>query len=78
MNMKKPCVRNSTGAGLSGERYTYMYMFMHMCMYTCMYMKRPRAAEALRVQGGKDAQDALICRSLSAKEPPSVGLFCGK
>jgi len=55
-----------------------MYMFMHMCMYTCMYMKRPRAAEALRVQGGKDAQDALICRSLSAKEPPSVGLFCGK
>jgi len=33
----------------------YVYMFMHMCMYTCMYMKRPCAAEALRVQGGKDA-----------------------
>ena len=30
------------------------------------------------VQGGEDSQDALSCRSFSAKEPPIIGLFCGK
>jgi len=30
------------------------------------------------LQGGEDAQDALCCRSLSAKEPRIIGLFCGK
>jgi len=29
------------------------------------------------VQGEKDALDALSCRSLSAKEPLIIGLFCG-
>jgi len=29
-------------------------------------------------QDGEDAQDALSCRTLSAKEPLIVGLFCGK
>jgi len=28
------------------------------------------------LQCGEDAEDALICRSLSAKEPLIVGLFC--
>ena len=30
------------------------------------------------VQGGKEAQNALSCRSLSAKEPLILRLFCGK
>ena len=30
------------------------------------------------VQGGKDALGAVICRSLSAKEPIIVGLICGE
>ena len=30
------------------------------------------------VQGGEDAEDALNCRSLSAKEPLITGLFCGE
>ena len=30
-----------------------------------------------RIQGGEDAEDALSRRSLSAKEPLIVGLFCG-
>ena len=29
-------------------------------------------------QGGEDAEDAWNCRSLSAKEPLILGLFCGK
>ena len=28
------------------------------------------------VQGGEDPQDALSCRSFSAKEPLIIGLFC--
>jgi len=30
------------------------------------------------LQGGENAQNALNCRSLSAKEPLITGLFCGK
>jgi len=30
------------------------------------------------IQSGEDPQDALSCRSLSAKEPLRIGLFCGK
>ena len=30
------------------------------------------------LQGGEDALDALRCRSLFAKEPRIIGLFCGK
>ena len=30
------------------------------------------------LQGGKDSQDALCCRSLSAKELIIIGLFCAK
>jgi len=30
------------------------------------------------LQGGKDPQDALSCRSFFAKEPLITGLFCGK
>jgi len=32
----------------------------------------------LSVESGEDALDALSCRSLFAKEPLIVGLFCGK
>ena len=32
----------------------------------------------LTLQGGEDLQDALSCRSFSAKEPLISGLFCGK
>jgi len=31
-----------------------------------------------KIQGGEDPQDALSCRSFSAKEPLIIGLFCGK
>jgi len=30
------------------------------------------------IQGGEDAEDALSCRSFSAKEPLIIGLSCGK
>jgi len=32
----------------------------------------------LNIQCGEDAYDALSCRSLAAKEPLIIGLFCGK
>ena len=32
----------------------------------------------MRVQGGKDPQDPLNCRSFFAKEPLIIQLFCGK
>jgi len=36
------------------------------------------AFQNLLIQGGAYALDALSYRSLSAKEPLSIGLFCGK
>jgi len=39
---------------------------------------RQRGQRQRIVQGGKDAWDAFSCRSLSAKEPLSIGFFCGK
>jgi len=40
-----------------------------MCVHVVMH-------ESCPVQGAEDAWDALRCRSLSAKEPLIVGLFC--
>ena len=33
---------------------------------------------SVKIQGSEDAQDALSCMSLFAKEPLIIGLFCGK
>jgi len=35
-------------------------------------------ATRVGVQGGEDPWDALSCRLFFAKEPPIIGLFCGK
>ena len=44
-----------------------------------MHQKNIRKSSCyLNVQGGEDALDALSCRSLFAKEPRIVGLFCRK
>jgi len=37
-----------------------------------------RAQRLRLLQGGEDSQDALSCRSFSAKEPLIIGLFSGK
>jgi len=34
--------------------------------------------DTFALHGGKDAYDALGCRSLSANQPLITGLFCGK
>ena len=54
--------------------------------YRALLQKRPRifANSDSRIahhhtgrwQGGEDAEDALSCRPLSAKQPLSIGLFC--
>jgi len=46
--------------------------------YWADYMKSPLTLLRLHVESGEDAEDALSCRSLSAKEPLIIGLFCGK
>ena len=38
----------------------------------------PGAVAMTLIKDGKDAQDASSCRSLSAKEPLIIRLFCGK
>ena len=42
---------------------------MCVCVYIYIY---------IYIQGCEDAKVALICRSLSAKEPLIIGLFCRK
>ena len=37
-----------------------------------------RALLGTWIKGGEDSEDALSCRSCSAKEPLIVGFFCGK
>ena len=48
-----------------------------LCVCTYVYTYSHQDTR-VRTQGGDDAQDALICRSLSAKEPLIIGLFCRK
>ena len=35
-------------------------------------------SQCCKFWGGEDAEDALSCRSFSAKEPLIIGLSCGK
>jgi len=40
--------------------------------------ERERVYVRVRLQGGEPPLDAVSCGSLSAKEPLSIGFFCGK
>jgi len=40
--------------------------------------ERVRESLIILVKGGEDPEDALKCRSFSAKKPQIIGLFCGK
>ena len=62
--------------------YVYMYIYIYTYMYTyyfggCGAVCCPSDVD-LNIQCGEDAYDALSCRSLAAKEPLIIGLFCGK
>jgi len=52
---------------LTLEICVYVYMCVCVCVCVCVSL-----------QGGEDAKDALSCRSLFAKEPLIIGLFCEK
>jgi len=74
--------------------YTYIYshMYIHTPTHTRTPHTHPHTHTYLQlglyhlacrrpaddVQGCEDPQDALSCRSFSAKEPLIIGLFCGK
>jgi len=49
-----------------------------VCICVCTSIINPHKRHDSCIQGGKDAEDAISCRSLSAKEPLIMGLFCGK
>ena len=51
---------------------------MHKCIYLSSHSSSPSAWHSQVVQGGEDTYVALSCRSLSAKEPLIIGLFCRK
>ena len=53
------------------------YTHVHICIYVCIDVYMYIHAD-YRVQGGEDSKDALSCRSIFAKEPLIIGLFCGK
>ena len=54
--------------------HTLTHTHEHIYMYVCMGHTYMGAAQR-SVQGCEDANDALGCRSLSAKEPLIIGLF---
>ena len=71
--------------------HTYVYIthvYTSMCLFTRVFtFHMPSVLPPTcmtdecgtpRIQGGEDTYDALSCRTLSAKEPLMIGLFCGK
>ena len=56
----------------------------HVNLCVCVRVSSAAAADnisektALKLQGGEEAQDALNCRRPFAKEPLTIGIFCGK
>jgi len=58
--------------------WLYVHVILRACQQVCAcaHVYLPHCVAA--VQGGEDAWDALNCRSLSAKEPIILGLFCGQ
>jgi len=56
--------------------HTHIHTLTHTCV--CAVSTRHTHTYGYAVQGGQDPQDTLTCRSLSAKEPLIIGLFCGK
>ena len=49
--------------------YPHIYIYIYIC--TCIRRKS-------YIQGGKNAEGALSCKSFFAKEPLIIGFFCGK
>jgi len=61
--------------------YVYVYVYIYVYVYVYVYVQVSFVAHGVQikwVQSGADAPDASSCRSFSAKEPPIIGLFCGK
>jgi len=57
---------------------TTQYTMRHSTHVTTQYtMCMCNVYRSHPIQGGEDPQDALSCRSISAKEPLFIGLFCG-
>jgi len=50
----------------------------NLCVCVCVRVRWCVSLICETNDGGNDAQDALKCMSLSAKEPLIVGLFCRK
>jgi len=50
----------------------------HLCQRLLYFCDRALYVCYIALQGGEDALDALTCRSLSAKEPIIIWLFCEK
>jgi len=60
--------------------YTQKYMYIYVYVYTARSRNKNSYSHkrVYHIQVGEDAQDAFSCKSLSAKEPLIIGLFCGK
>jgi len=74
--------------------FVYHFLYLTVCVWMCIGSTMTHILNSLyrdtytklilsicwtlMIQDGEDAVDALRCRSLSAKEPLIVRLFCGK
>jgi len=67
---RKACTKISLQKNMNETRHIYVYLMSHL--WTC-------TGDGLDSHTGWSRPiDALSCRSLSAKEPLIIGLFCGK
>jgi len=53
-------------------------LFLSLCLSHTRMHEDTRYSRNIKIQGGEDAWDALRYRSVSAKEPLIIGLFCAK
>jgi len=65
-------------AHTNADLYFSIYIYMYVCIRAHTYRFISLNLRSFLIPGGEDAQDALSCRSLSAKEPLIIGLFCRK
>jgi len=61
--------------------YDYKVANMNMCDMTLatrlLHIGNSTCKVTPHIQGGEDSEDALSCKSIFAKEPLIIGLFCG-
>ena len=68
--------------------YVYVCIYIHIYVYVYMYIYKTIRYRALlreityemslSIHTTRESHYEMSCRSLSAKEPLNIGLFCGK